>query len=100
MKRKSSGCQLSDYIGKGKDLHPSEVPTLRAVIRKVLLVQELNLLEGGRRGGVGGLTLDEAFGQTVDSVMCQWKLASHLFEPPVTASKKNIVNLKTAWDNF
>ena len=41
--RSSSKSKISELIGTGIDFIPSEVPTLRAIIRKAILIQEDNL---------------------------------------------------------
>ena len=38
--RKHSYSKLSELVGSGKDFLPSEVPTLRAVIQKGILIRE------------------------------------------------------------
>ena len=48
--RHTSGSKLSEYIGVGQDFLPSEVPTLRGALRKILQLQEQhNLEEDGHR---------------------------------------------------
>ena len=37
-----SGSKISEYLGVGKEFLPSDVPTLRAALRKALLIQEQN----------------------------------------------------------
>ena len=39
--RHSSGSKLSEYIGSGKDLLPSELPTLRALLRNGIQKEKL-----------------------------------------------------------
>ena len=46
--RKQSYSKLSELVGSGKDFLPSEVPTLRAVIQKGILIRERVLLELGK----------------------------------------------------
>ncbi len=41
--RSSSKSKISELIGTGIDFIPSEVPTLRGIIRKAILIQEDNL---------------------------------------------------------
>ena len=40
--RLASSTKLANYLGAGKDFDPSEVPTLRDVLRKGILLQETN----------------------------------------------------------
>ena len=42
--RRSSGGKLSEYIGSGKDFLPSELPTLRALLRKGIQLQNEKLV--------------------------------------------------------
>ena len=46
--RKHSYSKLSELVGSGKDFLPSEVPTLRAVIQKGILIREGVLVELGK----------------------------------------------------
>ena len=49
--RHASGSKVGEYIGVGQDFLPSEVPTLRGSLRKILLLQEKYIMEedGDRR---------------------------------------------------
>ena len=38
--RHTSGSKMSEYRGPGKELLATDVPTLRAALRKALLIQE------------------------------------------------------------
>ena len=38
--RHQSGTKLSEFVGRGKEFVECEVPTLRAVIRKGILIKE------------------------------------------------------------
>ena len=40
--RLASSTKLANYLGAGKDFDSSEVPTLRDVLRKGILLQETN----------------------------------------------------------
>ena len=45
--RHQSGSKLTQLVGPGKEFMPSEVPTLRAVIQRGLLIKERLQLEQG-----------------------------------------------------
>ena len=48
--RHSSSTKLSEYLGPGAELLPTEVPTPRDILRKGILIQEEKMLsEGGER---------------------------------------------------
>ena len=42
--RLSSGSQLREYLGSGRHLLPSEVPTLRACLRQAIILQKEKVL--------------------------------------------------------
>ena len=43
--RKQSGSKLSEFIGPGKELNPTEVPTARTALQRGLLIKEKWLIE-------------------------------------------------------
>ena len=45
--RRRSASKLSEFVGPAKEVLPSEVPTLRAIIQRGLLVRDRLLLEQG-----------------------------------------------------
>lgn len=45
--RKQSYSMLSELVGSGKDFLPSEVPTLRAIVREGVLVELAKANDGG-----------------------------------------------------
>ena len=47
------GTKLRDFVGPGKEFLPSEVPTLRAVLQRGILLRESILREEGRAKTVG-----------------------------------------------
>ena len=77
--RHTSGSKVSDYIGVGQDFLPSEVPTLRGALRKVLLLQEQHIVEddGDRRN----LPLVHLLAQVAECVLAQWKKATTSCHP-------------------
>ena len=40
--RQESSTKLSDYLGKGKEFNPTELPTLRDCLRYGILLKETN----------------------------------------------------------
>ena len=97
--RHSSGSKISEYIGVGQDFLPSEVPTLRGALRKVLLLQEQHIMEddGDRRN----LPLTHLLAQVAESVLAQWIKSNSKLSPPVIITGTALSQrLKTAWDNI
>ena len=68
--RHTSGSKMSEYLGPGKELLATEVPTLRAALRKALLIQEECMLreEIDRRNidfdGPGGAMCDSSVAES------------------------------------
>ena len=96
--RHSSSTRLSDYLGgTGKEFLPSEVPTLRDVLQKGLLIQECKMLEGG--GGRKNYPVREMIEELVTAVYLQWEKSSSMFKPPVVSDKKALVQrVKRLWE--
>ena len=92
-----SGSKMSEYLGGGKELLPSEVPTLRSALQKALLIQEeFMFLEEGDRPN---LSIREIMGEVVTAVISQWHKANVKFVPPVTIEPKSLENrLVETWD--
>ena len=97
--RNDSGSKLTDYLGPGKEFLPTEVPTLRGVLRKALLIQEEHILDfcGDRRS----LSVADLMIKVADSVIEQWQISNNQLAPPVIVTKKALrLRLKTAWENI
>ena len=91
--RHKSGSQRSEYLGVGKEFLPSEVPTLRVALRKVLLLQELELRD--RRD----VKVHSLLSQVAENVLVQWQKSNIKFAPPVIVNKKTIIKrLHDAWE--
>ena len=96
--RHTSGSKISEYIGVGQDFLPSEVPTLRGALRKVLLLQEQHILDedGDRRN----LPVSILMLQVAESVLAQWSKSNIKFSPPVIVTRNALAQkLQTAWDS-
>ena len=81
--RHQSGNQkLREYVGNGKELDISEVPTLRAVIQKGLLIKENLLMESDnlRRHDI---SLSEVANKVAPVIIGQWLKSNAKFVPPV-----------------
>ena len=86
--RHSSGSKLKDYIGPAKEFNPSEVPTLRCVIQRGLLLKDEKLIVqdvAKTNYSRGDLAKDLA-----PLVLAQWEKSNAMFKPPVVISKKSL----------
>ena len=86
--RKHSYSKLSELVGSGKDFLPSEVPTLRAVIQKGILIREGVLVELGK--AKTDVHSKDIIAQLVPSIVAQWQISNAKFTPPVTIKEKSI----------
>ena len=96
--RHSSGTALAEYLGgAGCDFLPTEVPTLRDVLRKGLLIQETKMLEDG--GDRKNYPVKPMIEELVKSIYLQWYKANAKFIPPVVRSAPTLVKrLLEAWE--
>lgn len=97
--RHTSGTKMSEYLGGGKELLASEVPSLRAALQKGLLVQEEFMFKDG--GDRQNLTIRDTMQEVVGAIMKQWHKANVKFVPPVTINEKTLENkLIESWDKI
>ena len=83
--RSGTMTNLSSMIGPGKDFVPSEVPTLRSVIRKGILIQEENIHNDIGRN----ITPIADISTTLASlVIQQWQKSNPNFKEPIIVTKK------------
>jgi len=80
--------KLGTLVGPGKEFVMSEVPTLRAVIQKGILIKESMMIETG-------LTEDhvnvvDLVKEVTPLVLAQWQRANAKFVPPVTITEKSL----------
>ena len=85
--RRKFHCKLSEVVGVGKDFNPSEVPTLRSVICKGLLLQEGKLHHDHLRKH---FLLAELVEELAEFVSRQWQKSNLNFIEPVTIGKRSI----------
>ena len=97
--RKAVDFKLKNLIGPGKEFLPSEVPTLRAVIQKGILIQEkLVIEEEESRHLLSTYKLSEVLASEVQT---QWQLSNEKFIEPITLSNKSLANrIKRYWDSL
>ena len=90
--RNISSSHLSNYLGVGKELLQSELPTARYTLRYGILIRELS--EADRRN----LEVAQLVEMMVKALQDIWQRANALFKPPVTNDPRTIhLKLKTLW---
>ena len=83
--------------GAGLHFLHTEVPTLRDILRKRLLIQEKKMLVEG--GGRKNYSVREMIEEQLTAIYAQWAKSNVKFKPPVVAERKPLVNkLIKAWD--
>ena len=96
--RASVNCRLVSLVGPGKNFLPSDVPTLRAVLQKGILIQEQNLIKQEKNRNQ--LSINDLCELLAYEVQDQWRKSNEQFIEPVTVSQKSLKNrLKTYWKN-
>ena len=96
--QKKFNCNLSEVVGFGKDFNPSEVPTLRSVICKGLLLQEGKLHHDHLRKH---FLLAELVEELAEFVSRQWQKSNSNFIEPVTIGKRSIEKkIRRKWDGL
>lgn len=86
--RQASGTALTDIVGPGEPMPHTELPTIRAVLRHGIHLQELKLLhEDVDRRNFPVTELVKAIGEDVTAI---WLRANAELKPPVTFTSKSI----------
>ena len=88
--RHQSGSKLTEFVGPGKEFNLSEVPTLRAVIQRGILIKEKLLLEQG--SAKKDIHVSEIVKELVPLIVAQWHKSNVKFSPPVTIMEHSIKN--------
>ena len=91
----TSNTSLIDLVGTGKEFIPSEAPTLRAVIRKGIQIQEQNLHNNIARLNypINSIACDLA-----DVIIAQWKKSNIDFKFPVIKHENTLRrNIENKW---
>ena len=90
--RKTSGSNLSDVIGKGKEFLASELPTARDVLQFGLFLKETDNRPASK------YPVSELINNIYIQLHSQWMKANHLFVFPVIITEKAAKNkLKDLW---
>ena len=82
--RKNLKSKLSGFLGSGRDLLPSKLPSLRAVLRLGVKLQE-EKQSRGEKYSMQELTLDVA-----KAVESQWSKANNELTPPRVITVKSM----------
>ena len=90
--RYTSGSNLSDLIGKGKEFLASELPTARDVLQLGLFMKETDNRPASK------YPVSELINDIYIQLHSQWMKANHLFEFPVIITEKAVkTKLKVLW---
>ena len=85
--RLSTNTKLIALVGPGKEFVPSDVPTLRTVIQKGILLQQ-DSLQSRRNYPIKVLAKDLA-----QLILEQWQISNDDFQKPVTKDEKTIADI-------
>ena len=86
--RKDTSTELSNYLGKGKEMSPNELPTLRDCLRYGIFLKET---DPAYQNKVSHNT--RVMGKAILVEMKKrWEKANYKFQPPVTVQDKMIVD--------
>ena len=100
--RHASDTKLTGYIGVGKELIGSELPTLRSVLRQGLHFQEEKVWQDNSHPNTtmhSVYTVQELSVKMTQALTAQWRRANVAFHPPVTITDNSIERkLKLAWE--
>jgi hypothetical protein len=99
--RQSTSMNLVDYLGPGRALLTSELPTLRSILRQGILFREERMLQEDVcvKGKAASYTLIEQLDDMTEAVENQWKRANNDFQPPVVITSKRLrEKLSEAWE--
>ena len=85
--RASVNCRLVSLVGPGKNFLPSDVPTLRAVLQKCILIQEQNFIKQEKNRKQ--LSVNDSCQLLASEVQDQWQKPNEQFVEPITVSQKS-----------
>ena len=87
---------MKDYFGQAKELNPSEVPTVRAVIQLGLHIKDQKQLVENM--ATTNLTKGDLARSMAPIVLQQWEKANPLFKPPVIIKENTLVKrIERTW---
>ena len=87
--------KLIELVGTGKEFLPSEVPTLRDVIRKAIQIQQMNACKGIHKSKI---TISDIARELTKLILNQWQKSNDDFQPPVTKDARSISrSIESKW---
>jgi hypothetical protein len=95
--RQDSSSALSNYLGQGKELVPSQVPTLRANLQLGLHLQTMKhrMEDVDKRN----YPVAELMRDVTTAALGQWEKANPLFRPPIICTTKSLErSLERDWE--
>ena len=91
----SSDEKLIELVGTGKEFLPSEVPTLRDVIRKGIQIQQSNICKGISKTNY---SISNLARELTKFIFDQWQKSNDSFQPPVTKDTRTIAeSIESKW---
>ena len=85
-----SGTQIGQFLGGGRPLMETELPTVRASMRAALYIKDQKfVIENTRRNMY---TVKQMMEDLLPHVKCQWEKASSKLKAPILIQDKTIVN--------
>ena len=92
--RSTGVTNLSQYLGAPAELIPSEVPTVRDVLRYLIYLQSYD----NRNSGA---SISELAGRAAEQVQNAWEISNSAFSTPVVIAKTSIeARIVTAYEFF
>ena len=95
--RNDSNCTLVEYLGVGKELVQSELPTLRAALQLALHCQD----ERWRQDDVNkrNYPVKELMKDVTAKVLVQWERANDVLKPPILCTSRSLERrLEKEWE--
>ena len=95
--RHQSGSKLSEFVGRGTEFIECDVPTLRAVMRKGILIKEKLMIE--EEVQKNDIKRGDVIREVVPLILGQWQKLNAKFCSPVIITEKSIVSkVERLWD--
>ena len=90
------GSRMTDLVGPGKEMNPTEVPTVRAVLQRGVLLKEKLLVEEGK--AKNKIRPADICKELAPLILAQWQKANPKFCPPIVIKTKFLVQkLERLW---
>ena len=79
---------LTEYLGTGREMLESELPTLRAALREAVLIREQRSIQTGK--DIRSISMTEVMDTVGTSVQRLWLKSNSQFMPPLTVEDKSV----------